>query len=167
MWTKDSEGYLFFCQNWNKPAARWSVRPWDAPGNLLSKKTTSKKDIFLWFGCPLLPYDGIEWSEKNPRFLSQFKVLGRYCRLDLTINPYSGPGAGEWLVWSLRIVFFYTRRIFMLPLFLRNLYLSSILCPKLGAEWIGRIHGCSGRLWDRFLWQVYTPSDASCLLSFW
>jgi len=25
-------------------------------------------------------------------------------------------------------------------------------------------HGCPGRLWDCFLWQVYTPSKASCLL---
>jgi len=32
---------------------------------------------------------------------------------------------------------------------------------------LGGSHGCPGRLWDRFLWQVYTPSKASCLLSFW
>jgi len=34
------------------------------------------------------------------------------------------------------------------------------------SEW-GGSHGCPGRLWDRFLWQVYTPSKASRLLSFW
>jgi len=39
-------------------------------------------------------------------------------------------------------------------------YKSCILCPRLGAEWIGRF-------WDLFLWQVYTPSKSSCLLSFW
>jgi len=32
---------------------------------------------------------------------------------------------------------------------------------------LGVSHGCPGRLWDPFLWQVYTPSKASCLLSFW
>jgi len=32
---------------------------------------------------------------------------------------------------------------------------------------LGGSHGCPGLLWDRFLWQVYTPSKASCLLSFW
>jgi len=32
---------------------------------------------------------------------------------------------------------------------------------------LGGSHGCPGRLWDRFLWQVYTPSKASCLISFW
>jgi len=34
------------------------------------------------------------------------------------------------------------------------------------SEW-GGSHSCPGRLWDRFLWQVYTSSKASCLLSFW
>jgi len=32
---------------------------------------------------------------------------------------------------------------------------------------MGGSRGCPGRLWDRFLWQVFTPSIASCLLSFW
>jgi len=30
----------------------------------------------------------------------------------------------------------------------------AMLCPRLGAEWIGRI-SLGGFLWDRFLWQVY------------
>jgi len=38
---------------------------------------------------------------------------------------------------------------------LREPSLQSILCPRLGEEWIGGSHGCPGRLWDRFLWQVY------------
>jgi len=45
-----------------------------------------------------------------------------------------------------------------------------ILCPRLrgwigleGGE-LGGSRGCQGRLWDRFLWQVYTPSKALCLL---
>jgi len=26
--------------------------------------------------------------------------------------------------------------------------------PRLGVEWMGGSHGCPGRLWDRFVWQV-------------
>jgi len=48
---------------------------------------------------------------------------------------------------------------------IKNILLYSV--RGLERSELGGSHSCPKRLWDRVLWQVYTPSKASCLLSFW
>jgi len=67
--------------------------------------------------------------------------------------------------WLQKMMFFFDR----IKRFFKKKSTTSYLYSVRGLDWseLGGSHGCPGRLWARRLWQVYSPSKASCLLSIW